>query len=175
MTEYVMQYEPSPELLNRAMMAWAKPQRSRGEKIRRLVLGVLLYLILVFGVFLLLHYDLVTRSMLLGGLVGLFLGIVIWAATYHKSMKKITKASHGAMARHGVTQARFSAEDIRLTSQISETRVDWLCFYEVMDLGDATVLRTGGVIYAVPDSALPADITPLQFRKDLQSWLEAAR
>ena len=107
MTEYVMQYEPSPELLNRAMMAWAKPQRSRGEKIRRLVLGVLLYLILVFGVFLLLHYDLVTRSMLLGGLVGLFLGIVIWAATYHKSMKKITKASHGAMARHGVRRRDF--------------------------------------------------------------------
>jgi|TARA_B110000908_G_C10112115_1_gene383558 hypothetical protein len=175
MTVYVLEYEPSPELLSRAMIAWGKPQRSRNEKIRRIVLGVLLYLILVFGVFLLLHYDLVTRSILLGGLVGLLVGVAFWALTYQTSMKKIARFTHEAMARHGVTQTHFSAEKIRLVSQVSETRMDWLCIDEIMSLVAATVLRTGGVVYAVLDSALPHDVTPTRFRSDLQSWLEAAR
>ena len=175
MTEYVMRYQPTPELLGRAMIAWAKPQRSWGDKIKRAAFGVILYLVLVACVAALLRYDLVTNAILASGVVGFVFGITLWSLFYRKNMKKITRYANDAMARHGVTEARFAAKEIQLTSQISETRMDWLCFDEVIALDDATVLRSGGVVYALPDEGLPEGATPQQFRSDLQSWMEAAR
>ena len=175
MTEYVLRFEPAPEMMSRAMVAWAKPQRSRNAKIKGIVLGVILYLFLVFCVVLLLHHDIITRGALFGVVVGLFGGIALWAIIHQKHAKKITGFTHDAIARHGMTDASFSSESVKLTSQISETRMGWLCFDEVMALTDATVLRAGGVVYAIPDAALPEAVTPKQFRADLKSWMEAAQ
>ena len=175
MTEYFLRYQPEPEMLNRAMMAWAKPHRSRGEKAKRAALGIVLYLVLVLCVVLLLQNDVVTRSSLLWGGVGIFFGIALWAVVHQQNVKKLTRFTHEAIARHGVINAELSVEDIKLTSKISTTRMNWLCFDEILPLVDATVLRMGAMVYAIPDAALPAGVTPMQFRSDLQRWLEASR
>ena len=175
MNEYVLKYQPSAEMLNRAMVVWAKPERSRREKSVRIAFGVVCYVALIAGALVLLRYDLVTNQMLAGVGLGMFAGVGFLVAMHQRSMKKIKKFTHDAMSRHGVTDAVFRAEGVEMTSQISTSQMDWLCFDEIMPLTDATVLRTGAALYAVPDVALPSGVTPEQFRSDLQNWQEAAR
>ncbi len=175
MTEYVLKYQPSAEMLNRAMMVWAKPQHSRREKSARIAIGVIFYVALMAGVFVLLRYDLVTNQMLAGVVLGMFVSVGFLVAMHQRSMKKIKRFPHDAMARHGVTDAVFRAEQVEMTSQIGTARMDWLCFDEIIPLAEPTALRTGAVVYAIPDVALPNGVTPEQFRADFQKWQEVAR
>lgn len=175
MSEYSLKYQPTPEMLNRAMVAWTKPQRSRREKWKGFAFGAIAYVVLCAAVVALLQLDLVTNQVLFGLGLGMIVMIALWAMIARKHMNKLRGFSHAAMARHGETDAVFRADRVEITSQISSAQFGWLCFDEVSALSDATVLRSGAVIYAVPDAALPDDVTPSQFRADLQSWMEDAR
>lgn len=175
MTEYVLSYQPSSEMISRAMVSWVRPQRDRKQKLIRAVLGVVLYLTLVVAIVGLLRYDLVSRQLLLGLAAGLLLTVALWTFYHRINVGKITGFTQDAIVRHGLTEAVLRAEGVALKTQISSSRMDWQCFDEIMPMVGATVLRAGGVVYAVPDAALPAEVTPTHFRADLQNWLEASR
>lgn len=175
MTEYALTYEIAPEMLKRAMLSWARPMRSRTQKLRLAALGAVVFVALVAVLVVLLRYGIVNNSGLIGGLFGFYAGIGVWLLVHRYSTGKLVGFSNEALARQGPVDAVFNAQAVTMTSRISMGRMEWQCFDDVIAMPDATVLRAGAVVYAVPDHALPAGITPANFRSDLTRWLEAAK
>ena len=173
MTEYKLTYQLTPDMLQRAMMSWANPLRSRAQKLRRGVFGFIIFCVLVTLLVVLLRYEIVTNGNLVGLLVGFYGAIGLWFVTHRYSSRKLFGFSNDALARHGPVEAVFNADHVTMTSKISTGQMGWLCFDDITALADATVLRAGGMVYAVPDAALPDGVTPAAFRADLTRWKEA--
>lgn len=174
MTEYTLTYQLTPEMLGRAMMSWDAPQPGRAGKRRRSVIATGLYVLLFSGVLGLLHYDILGVDILLAVCAGFAGALVLWFVIHRMSAAKLIKLTSDGMARQGLTRAELSAEQVVLTTDISVGQMDWLCFDAVTALSDATVLMSGGMVFALPDAALPAGTTPQAFRADLERWLNAA-
>lgn len=175
MTGYVLTYELQPEMLKRAMMSWAKPERTKAQKLRRAAGAAVGFVALVSLTVVLLRYDIVTFPLLFTGLVGFYAAIAIWAVTHSRSVGKLVGYSADALARQGPVTAEFRPSDVVFTSRISNSRMDWSCMDAVIALPDATVLRAGALVYPVPDAVLPTHTTPDQFRADLTRWIGEAR
>lgn len=171
MSRYDLTYQLTPELQSRAMVSWAKPQRTRTQMLRRLVLGLLVYLVLVAATVAVLQMEILTPALVIAAAVGFLIGMAFWAAIHQYNMKKLTGFANDALARQGQVRAVFAPSDVELTTAISTGRMQWSCFDQVLVLRDATVLRAGALVYAVPDAALPQDVTPTQFRADLTQWM----
>jgi hypothetical protein len=162
-------------MLSQAMMSWAKPQRTRAQKLRRFGLGFVAYIILVAAIVALLQAQVLSDEMLLGAAAGTVMTFLLWAAVHWYSTRGLMALAHGALARHGPVEVVLCADYIDISSQLSKGRMDWLCVDGVDRIADATVLRVGGVVYAMPDTALPAGVTPDTFYTDLTAWKEAPR
>ncbi|MBB3993211.1 hypothetical protein GGR95_000839 [Sulfitobacter undariae] len=173
MTQYTLTYEIAPEMLHRAMLSWAQPVRSRRAKMLRVVLGAVGFVVLVAAIVVLLQYDIVSRGFLLGGLIGFYAGLILWYVIHRTSTLKLVGFSDAAMKRQGMIETVFCADHVTMTTQISKGRMDWRFFDDVSALTDATVLRAGAMVYAVPDAALPHGVSPAAFRDDLIRWREA--
>lgn len=171
MTRYDLTYQLTPELQSRAMVSWAKPQRTRAQMLRRAALGIVMYLIIVAATVAVLQMDIVTPALVIATAVGFLVGMVFWAAFHRYNMKKLTDFANETLARQGQVKAVFAPSDVELTTAISTGRMQWSCFDQVLVLPDATVLRAGALVYAVPDAALPPEVTPAQFRADLTKWM----
>ncbi len=174
MTRYSLTYELSPEMLTRAMMSWSKPLRTRAQKWRRFGMGFTLYIGLVALVVVLLQFEILNDDILLGLAIGCLGGLAIWAVVYRYSTGKLTAMVHAAQARHGSVDTVFCPDWVEISSAISKTRMQWRCFDHIGRIEDATVLRAGGIVYAVPDAALPDGVSAQTFQTDLISWMEAA-
>ena len=175
MARYALNYELSTEMLTRAMMSWAKPQRTRAQKWRRFGMGFVLYLVMVAMTVALLRAEIVNNQLLLGAGIGCLGTLAAWSMFHRYFTGKLMGMTHAAQARHGPVDAVFCADHVEISSRISTGRMDWLCFDHIGRIKDATVLRAGGMVYAVPDAALPSDVTVEAFLGDLRTWMEAAR
>ncbi|MDG1352261.1 MAG: hypothetical protein P8P70_03655 [Sulfitobacter sp.] len=174
MTEYTLTYQLTPGLLGRAMMSWDAPQPGRAGKRRKFVIAIGLYVLLFIGALALLHYDILDADMLLAVCAGFAGALVLWFVFYRISTAKLIKLTSDGMARQGLVRAELAAEQVVFTTDTSVGRMDWLCLDAVTALSDATVLKSGGLVFALPDAALPAGTTPHAFRADLARWLNAA-
>lgn len=175
MARYALNYDLSTDMLARAMMSWAKPQRTRAQKWRRFGMGFVLYIVLVAATVALLQAEMLNDDILLGLVIGCLGGVGIWAAVYRYSTGKLTGMVHAAHARHGPVDTVFCSQCVEISSRISTARMQWQCFDHIGRIKDATVLRAGGMVYAVPEAALPSDVTVEAFLGDLRTWMEAAR
>jgi hypothetical protein len=174
MTRYALTYELSPDMLTRAMMSWSKPLRTRVQKWRRFGMGFALYIVLVSLLVVLLQTEILNDDILLGLVIGCLGGLAVWAAVYRYSTGKLTNMVHVAQARYGPVDTVFCAQYVEISSAISTARMQWQCFDHIGRIEDATVLRAGGIVYAVPDAALPDGVSAEKFLTDLNSWMEAA-
>ena len=175
MSSYTLRYTLAPEMQHRAMMSWAKPLRSRRQKVLRAVAGVALWLLCVTFLVVLMQRDLLrdaTPLLLAGGFLA-GLGLCWGIARY--STAQLSGMARESLLRHGELNAVFAPDHVVITSALSASTMDWRCFDAVTALPDASVLRAGALVYAIPDTALPAGSTPEGFRADLTRWMEAAR
>ncbi len=175
MKRHALSYEITPDLLHRAMMSWDAPPRSKAQKRRNYILLTLFYVVLFSGVLALLHYDILRGGILFAAVAGFAGGLVLWAVIHRISNRTLLALSSDAIARQGMLRAEFDAEQVVFTTDISGGRMGWRCFDGVTALKDATVLKAGGMVYAIPDAALPTGLTPANFRVDLTRWMEEAR
>ena len=81
-----------------------------------------------------------------------------------------------------VTDTAMKRGEIRLTvgpgglseqSGVGRMDIVWDVVEEIEGIGGSTVIRFGGMCFAVPDTALPEDLSPEQFRDRLISWRDA--
>jgi len=175
MTAYALEYTITPDLQRRAMVSWAKQTRTRGQKTRALVLGALAYVALVAALVALMQYDLLEAANLVAAAIGFLVAIAFWWVMHRIHTAKIAGFADDALARYGPVIAEFRASEVKIATKIATSMMTWVCFDAVIALPDATVLRAGALVYAIPDAALPEGTTPQAFRADLTKWMEAAR
>jgi len=175
MTRYKVSYTLAPDLLRRAMISWDAPQRSHAHKRRNFVLVTLFYVVLFGGVIVVMQYDILRIDILMAVIAGFAGGMALWAVIHWISSRKLMETSSDAIARQGLLHAEFDAEQVVFTPDISFGRMGWRCFDAVVAVKDATVLKAGGLVYAIPDVALPDGTTPENFTADLTRWMEDAR
>lgn len=175
MTRYDLTYQLTPDMLNRAMMSWAQAKPDRAQKLRLAVYGAAGFVALVAVVVVLLRLEFLNRSALFGALGGFYLAIGLWFVMHRASVRKLFGLANAALARQGAVRAVFSADGVEMTTANSFGRMDWDCFDDVVALPDASVLRAGGVVYAVPDAVLPDGVSAPEFRAQLTRWREARR
>lgn len=175
MTSYVLNYQITPELQRRAMVSWVQKPSGRGQKLRRVALGVLIYIALVAAIVGLLHYDILGFGVIIAAAAGFVAGLAFWGISHRIHTTKLITFADEALERQGPISAEFDAQQVVIASQVASSTMDWQCFDAVIALPDATALRAGALIYPVPDAALPVGTTPDAFRADLNTWIEAAR
>lgn len=170
-----MRYQVAPEMLRRATLSWAQPHRSRKQKLGQFALVILCSvatgtLLAVTGVF-----DLVEPAFWTGALIGFYAGLLLWLVIHQYSTRKLTGFSTDLMARQGKIETKVTAQDVSMKSALSEGTMNWGCFDQVIEMADATALRAGAMIYPIPNSALPENVSPQYFRATVLAWLEASR
>lgn len=182
MTEYVVQYLPSPALLEAGMRSINAPDGQKEPSRKNSIGKAVLWAALLVAVFLLFNLriivfssDFIDPTVLAFTVLGFGAGFLVINEIYKRQTLAIVKLAHDAAARHGVFRLYFCPEHIETSFALSQSTMSWLCFDRIVALPDATVLQIGGGVNVVPDAALPEGVTPAQFPTDLQKWMEAAR
>lgn len=172
---YEMSFEVPMEMLRRAMTSWAKPKRPLVQKLKRL--GVLVFcgalagvLIGVSGVL-----DRIPDAFVFGTLVGFYIGLMFWWIMNRRDLKRLSGFVATQLEKRGQTHAKFSAEAVEMTTNLSSARSSWGAYDQVILMADATALRSGGVIYPFPHAALPEGVDAATFHADLVRWQKAAQ
>lgn len=172
---YEVTFETSIDLLQRAMTQGATPPNTRRSKWLFLAgcvcVGALNGVVLtVTGVFAMVH-----EHFWMGLLIGFYVGLVLWYFVHRSGVKKLAKMSAAQIDRQGPTRAVFTSDKITFETAIASSTATWVAYDQVTALPDATVLRSGGVVYPIPHDALPADVDSAGFHADLARWQEAAQ
>ena len=175
MTVYTLDYEVSPEMQRRAMVSWLKQPKTRGQKLRSAVLGIVAYVVTVGALVALMRYDVLDAKAIIVGGIGLLCGLGIWWLSYRSNAGQIAAFAEEALMRHGPVHAEFRVDEVQIDTKIARSTMLWQGFDAVLVMRDATVLRAGPLVYAIPDAALPVGTTPEAFRADLTKWMEAVR
>lgn len=76
--------------------------------------------------------------------------------------------------RRGPVVLTVSEGGIAEQSGIGRIDVVWDAVDEIAAIRGATTLRFGAMCFVVPDTALPADLSPDAFRADLAAWQRAS-
>lgn len=154
--------------------AGAKLQKKSSPRIRRkkviyFALAVLALLALSNGAF----YAFGAETWNAGFLIG-----IVWVFGAFLLMQRV--AIEGLA--EAVTETAMKRGNIRLTigpgglseqSGIGRMDIVWDVVEDIESLPGATVIRFGGMCFAVPDTALPDGLSPDQFRDQLISWRDA--
>lgn len=175
MIRHTLTYQPTPEMQNRAMLSWVKPMRGGVQNLRGFDVWFVPYAVAIIGIVALPGFDIISRAELIAGTVGFFVAMTLWAVTHRYSTRKLMGFSNQALTPHRATTAIFTPDYVEINSEISVGRMDWRCFDGISQILDATVMRAGGLVYPVPDHALPQGTSSDEFRANLKSWLEDAR
>lgn len=172
--QYEMTYEAPLEMVERATTSWAKTEQSSRRK--WLHMGLFFVACIVGGG--LIGFSGVMRWLpdffLLGVGLGFYLGFGFLFVMYRRNMKKLFAMMEEQFAKQGPTHAVFSAEGVSFRSNHSTAQSTWAGYDAVTALADATVLRSGGVVYPVPHDAVPEGVDAATFHADLVRWQKAA-
>jgi hypothetical protein len=108
-----------------------------------------------------------------------FLGGVLFTVvgTYivqRSSVHVLAAAATRSAMRRGAIILTVSQGGIAEQSGIGRIDVVWDAVDEIRALQGATVIRFGAMCFAVPDSALPEDLPPDDFRAQLSAWQAAS-
>lgn len=77
-------------------------------------------------------------------------------------------------SKRGEVAVSIGADGCKFRSSFGETHLTWFAIDTIIDLGTGTGLRSGLLVYPLPDADLPGDITPAAFRQALNDWKAAA-
>jgi hypothetical protein len=84
--------------------------------------------------------------------------------------RRLQRALAREQDRRGTVTAQLDAEGCHFTSSFGETRLAWRSIDTVIDLGTGTGLRSGLLVYPLPNAALPEGLAAAAFRARLEDW-----
>lgn len=112
-------------------------------------------------------------SYVFAGLIGAAFLIGVFGYLQRTRMSRFWDIVGTHWDKAGATTARFNAEGVFLTDQVSRRDLGWDAIDAVKGLSGVTVLRSGFSMIAVPDSALPSGMDAKAFRAQLDRWRTA--
>lgn len=71
---------------------------------------------------------------------------------------------------HGPYTALFGPDGVEFLSSLGSTRLIWPAFDKILILSSGTGLRSGLLVYPIPDEALTKGMSPSEFRQRLEAW-----
>lgn len=166
-----LEYELSPELQLKAAYGWSAHEGERG--LPKFTFAQVIIWLLMFGSILAGLQNWVPKNVAFGFLLGLAVSALVNMVTCLVGNQKI-KALYGLRAQDTMrvllklSPQGFSTDDPLVTSRYSWPAVD-----AIVKLKDASGIRMGASTIAVPNTALPADLSPVAFRNKLREWMKA--
>ncbi len=106
----------------------------------------------------------------LAGLAGVAVFIIGFFTLQRTRLTKFYKVLGMHWNEAGKTHASFGPEGVELRDNVSSRRHAWTGIDAIAAAPKSTVLRSGISMIAVPDSALPDELTPDAFRRQLLAW-----
>ena len=70
----------------------------------------------------------------------------------------------------GTVEAKIGPDGITLTDHVSRCDLAWPAIDAIAKVRGGTVFRSGISMTVVPDTALPKDLTPTEFRERIRTW-----
>lgn len=99
--------------------------------------------------------------------------LFVWAATQvniwvmRRRMKSISAQTQKLQ---GPVSVELGPDGFRAESAFGDSFHKWQGIEEILDLQTGTGLRSGLMIYPLPNEALPEGLTPENFRQKLEAW-----
>ena len=103
----------------------------------------------------------------LAGMVVMWVGLIIFGRLQRRKMNDIL---HDEQSRRGPVNMSFGPDGCSFNSAFGDTQLNWSAIDQIVDLGNGLGLRSGLMMYPVPDSSLPADMTRSELQKQLKEW-----
>jgi len=114
-----------------------------------------------------------TPTYVVAGLVGAGVLVVGFVYLQRTRMGQFWNVLGRHWEKAGETEAVFGPQGVTLTDAVSRREMTWAAVDAVASVRGATVLRSGISMIAVPDAALPEDLSPRDFRARLTGWRQA--
>ncbi len=106
------------------------------------------------------------------GMVIMWVGLMLFGRIQRR---KLNSVLDDEQARRGPVTMQFGPEGCHFTSSFGVVDLKWRAVDQIIDLGEGTGLRTGLMVYPVPDGALPPGLSPDDFRSQLNAFAERDR
>ncbi len=153
--------------------------RVRGkDKSRQWIWKVAAWFALVFLLTLLMRLDVVReaeRAVVVGAFIA---GCVVTAAIQLGNAwllrARLKSSLEQTQSLHGSLSVEFGPEGCVFNSAVSHSTLKWRAVDEILDLRTGTGLRSGLLVYPLPNEALPDGMSPPDFRQNLEEWRAAS-
>ncbi len=158
------------KIFPRAIMAFffsAVPQPSTGF---RIVFWLCVWLVVLGGVITVGSMQ-IAPVFAWGGAIAI-VGLYILGLQRFR-MAKFYKALGQHWQKTGDMRATFDGKGAEFSQIGTHMKFDWAAVDDVVKARGATVFRIGMSMFAIPDRALPPDLTPKEFRTLLNNWRQA--
>ena len=84
--------------------------------------------------------------------------------------KRINSVLKQTQSLRGPFSVEFGPDGCRFNSPLVNTVLKWQAVEEILDLRTGTGLRSGLLVYPLPNKALPDGVSPEDFRSTLEAW-----
>ncbi len=164
-----LHYRMTPEVQFHAAFGWMVRRPERGVSSFQPV-HMALFLVVFFAVL----ADLqgwVTKGVSAGIVMGIGIMMVLnclFGLLANARIKRLYSNSYVGIAD---IVAQFDAEGVRFQDPMTRAFYDWRSVEEVIAVKNASGLRLGASTLAIPDNALPDNMTPKEFRGILRGWI----
>lgn len=172
---YHLEFTVPQEMMRRATTSWARKQRSGWGRVKFFALCVVTGAAIggVMAVSNLL--DMLPEHFLSGVFLGFYIGLAFWFVMHRRDVRRLAGMSQRNHERQGVISLQISQAGVKGGSDLSTSDTKWAAYEQVIEMGDATALRAGAMVYPIPYTALPADVAPQDFHANIVRWQEAAQ
>ena len=144
------------------------------DRSRQRVWKVAVWFALVFFLMWVLRLDVVQeveRVLLAGAFIA---GAVVTAVVQFGNVWLLRARLKSTLEQTQTLQGPFSVEfgpdGCRFCSPLSNSNLKWQAVEEIIDLRTGTGLRSGLLVYPLPNDALPDGMSPEDFRERLETW-----
>lgn len=167
--EIVIEFAYDRALFRRAMTGWWQSVVPPVPFVKRVIFWTIVWFALLGVTFALTAFGL-TPWFMAAGLIGAGVLIAAFAYLQQTRMGRFWDAIGSHWDRAGETRVVLGAGGLRVEDAVSRRDYDWAAIDAVRAVRGGTVLRSGISMLALPDAALPADLTPRELRDRIARW-----
>ena len=156
-------------LWRRAMSGWWRSVVPPDPFVKRAIFWAIVWFLIGILTLILSALD-IAPSYVFAGLIGAAFLIGVFGYLQRTRMSRFWDVVGTHWDKAGETKATFSSEGVILTDEVSHRDLNWDAIDAVKSIRGGTVLRSGISMMAIPDDALPGELTPSEFRKRINAW-----
>lgn len=156
----------------RAMTGWWRSVVPPDPFVKRAIFWAIVWFVIGILTLALSALD-IGPSYVFAGLIGAAFLIGVFGYLQRTRMSRFWDVVGTHWDKAGATTASFNAEGVTLIDQVSHRSLSWAAIDAVKGQRGVTVLRSGIAMIAIPDTALPDEMSPTSFRTQLNEWRQS--